>query len=217
MEKAPAEMKVVGQETNTGIEASDNMEQTLVHSDVMHIQNAEIGEAVKSERAKLLSFIKSKVPAGEEAEDILQDVFFELIESRRLMKPIEKLASWLYTVARNKINDLYRKKKTVSLEDEFNINDSEEVLMLADVLPSFENSIEDKMLQSALIDLMEEALDELPENQSRAFIMHELEGKSLNEIADEMDVPLKTVISRKRYAVLYLRERLELLYNELFN
>ncbi|MBS1492682.1 MAG: sigma-70 family RNA polymerase sigma factor [Bacteroidetes bacterium] len=198
-------------------ETPAEMEQALIQSDVTHIQNAEIGEAVISERAKLLSFIKSKVPAGEEAEDILQDVFYELIESRRLMKPIEKLASWLYTVARNKINDLYRKKKTVSLEDEFEISGSDEVLMLADVLPAFENSIEDKLLQSALIDLMEEALDELPENQSRAFIMHELEGKSLNEIAEEMDVPLKTVISRKRYAVLHLREKMQELYKELFH
>jgi len=88
--------------------------------------------------------------------------------------------------------------------------------MLADVLPAMQNSIEDEMLQSAMIDLMAEALDELPENQSRAFIMHELEGKSLNEIAEETGVPLKTVISRKRYAVLYLRERLQTLYNELF-
>ncbi len=198
-------------------ETPRKMEEAVLHSDVMHIQNAEIGETVKSERAKLLSFIKSKVPAGEEAEDILQDVFFELIESRRLMKPIEKLASWLYTVARNKINDLYRKKKTLSLEDEFSMSGSDnEVLMLADVLPAMQNSIEDEMLQSAMIDLMAEALDELPENQSRAFIMHELEGKSLNEIAEETGVPLKTVISRKRYAVLYLRERLQTLYNELF-
>lgn len=200
-------------------EAPAEMEEAVLHSDVMHIQNAEIGETVKSERAKLLSFIKSKVPAGEEAEDILQDVFFELIESRRLMKPIEKLASWLYTVARNKINDLYRKKKTLSLEDEFSMSGSvsnNEVLMLADVLPAMQNSIEDEMLQSAMIDLMAEALDELPENQSRAFIMHEVEGKSLNEIAEETGVPLKTVISRKRYAVLYLRERLQTLYNELF-
>jgi RNA polymerase sigma factor (sigma-70 family) len=182
-----------------------------------NVQNADITETVKSERAKLLSFIKSKVPAGEEAEDILQDVFFELIESRRLMKPIEKLASWLYTVARNKINDLYRKKRAVSLDDEFAVNNGEEVLMLADVLPAIQNSIEDEMLQSALIDLMEEALDELPENQSRAFIMHELEGKSLNEIAEETGAPLKTVISRKRYAVLHLRERLQEMYKELFN
>jgi len=200
-------------------ETPRKMEQAVLHSDVMHIQNAEIGETVKSERAKLLSFIKSKVPAGEEAEDILQDVFFELIESRRLMKPIEKLASWLYTVARNKINDLYRKKKTLSLEDEFVFlnNKGEEALMLADVLPAFENSPDDEMLKTALIDLMDETLDELPENQSRAFIMHELEGKSLNEIAEETGVPLKTVISRKRYAVLHLRERLKELYQELFH
>lgn len=199
MEKAPAEMT-----------------EAVINREVMHYQNADIAETVKSERAKLLSFIRSKIPAGEEAEDILQDVFFELIESRRLLKPIEKLASWLYTVARNKINDLYRKKKPVSLDEQFNLTDSEEVLMLADVLPAMQNSIEDEMLQSALIDLMEEALDELPENQSRAFIMHELEGKSLNEISEETGVPLKTVISRKRYAVLHLRERLKYLYNELF-
>lgn len=200
-------------------EAPSKVEQAVLHSEAMHIQNAEIGEAVNSERAKLLSFIKSKIPAGEEAEDILQDVFYELIESRRLMKPIEKLASWLYTVARNKINDLYRKKKPVSLEEEFSFlnEDGEEGLMLADVLPSLDGSPDDEMLRTALIDLMGEALDELPENQKTAFIMHELEGKSLNEIAEETGAPLKTVISRKRYAVLHLRERLQLLYTELFS
>lgn len=194
-----------------------NMESVIPLHTLDKVQNADITETVNTERAKLLSFIKSKIPAGEEAEDILQDVFFELIESRRLMKPIEKLASWLYTVARNKINDLYRKKKPSSLEDEFSFANSDEILMLADVLPALENSPEDKMLQSTLIDLMEEALDELPENQSRAFIMHEIEGKSLNEIAEETGVPVKTVISRKRYAVLHLRERLDEMYKELFS
>ncbi len=194
---------IAGQRTNDGV--------------FVLAQNAEIDETVKTERTKLLSFIKSKVPAGEEAEDILQDVFFELIESRRLMKPIEKLASWLYTVARNKINDLYRKKKPVSLEDEFSFLSGEEGLMLDDVLPSMDGSPDDEMLRVAMIDLMGEALEELPENQRMAFVMHELEGKSLNEIAEEMNAPLKTVISRKRYAVLHLRERLQLLYTELFS
>lgn len=198
---------VVGQETNNG----------FINSDIMHLQNAEIHETVSTERAKLFSFIKSKVPAVEEAEDILQDVFFELIESRRLMKPIEKLASWLYTVARNKITDFYRKKKPLSLEDEFRFSDEDEPLMLADILPAIQNAPEDEMLKEAIFELMEEALDELPENQSAAFIMNEIEGKTLNEIAEETGVPLKTVISRKRYAVLYLREKLQTLYNELFN
>jgi RNA polymerase sigma factor (sigma-70 family) len=200
MEKTPAEV-----------------EHTAANSDIMHLQNAEIHETVSTERAKLLSFIKSKVPAAEEAEDILQDVFFELIESRRLMKPIEKLASWLYTVARNKITDFYRKKKPLSLEEEFSFSDEDEPLMLADILPAIQNAPEDEMLKEAIFEMMEEALDELPENQSAAFIMNEIEGKTLNEIAEETGVPLKTVISRKRYAVLYLREKLQTLYNELFN
>lgn len=200
MEKTPAEVN-----------------EAIVNTDAMQLQNAEIHETVNSERAKLLSFIKSKVPAAEEAEDILQDVFFELIESRRLMKPIEKLASWLYTVARNKITDFYRKKKPVSLEEEFSFGSDYEPLMLADVLPAIENTPEDEMLKEAIFELMEESLDELPENQSAAFIMNEIEGKTLNEIAEETGVPLKTVISRKRYAVLYLREKLQLLYKELFN
>lgn len=210
-------------ENKSDADSGNDMAETALTQDFHLIQNAEqnaeIAETVKTERTKLLSFIKSKVPAGEEAEDILQDVFYELIESRRLMKPIEKLASWLYTVARNKINDLYRKKKPVSLEDEFSMinNSGEEVLMLADVLPSLDGSPDDEMLRTAMIDLMGEALEALPGNQRMAFVMHELEGKSLNEIAEEMDVPLKTVISRKRYAVLHLRERLQLLYTELFS
>ncbi|MBS1513733.1 MAG: sigma-70 family RNA polymerase sigma factor [Bacteroidetes bacterium] len=200
MEKTPAEVE----------HAIENIE-------VTNLQNAEIHETVNTERAKLLSFIKSKVPAADEAEDILQDVFFELIESKRLMQPIEKLASWLYTVARNKITDFYRKKKPLSLEEEYSFGSDDEPLMLADVLPAMENAPEDEMLKEAIFEMMEEALDEIPENQSAAFVMNEIEGKTLNEIAEETGVPLKTVISRKRYAVLYLRERLQTLYKELFN
>jgi RNA polymerase sigma factor (sigma-70 family) len=202
-------------ERDSNEEDSGSSMKDIAISGDFHVQNAEIGETVKSERARLLSFIKSKMPAGEEAEDILQDVFFELIESKRLMQPIEKLASWLYTVARNKINDFYRKKRPVSLDDEF-VSGNEEILMLADILPALTDSPDDEMLRTAMIDLMGEALDELPEEQSSAFVMHEIEGKSLNEISEEMNVPLKTVISRKRYAVLHLRERLGELYKELF-
>jgi len=183
---------------------------------VIPVQNTDITETVRTERARLLSFIKQRIPIAEEAEDIMQDVFYELVESRRLMKPIEKLASWLYSVARNKINDFYRKKKTVLLEDTFT-NGADEDLMLADVLPSLDGSPEDELLRNAILEIMTEALNELPVEQSRAFTMHELEGKSLNEIAEETGAPLKTVISRKRYAVLHLRSRLNLLYRDLLN
>lgn len=193
-------------------EAEPNMQSAIP---VQNTQNVDITETVRTERARLLSFIQRRIPIAEEAEDIMQDVFYELVESKRLMKPIEKLASWIYTVARNKINDFYRKKKTVLLEDTFVNNGDEETLMLADVLPSLDGSPEDELMKNAVMDVMAEALDELPEAQSRAFIMHELEGKSLNEIAEETGVPLKTVISRKRYAVLHLRERLNLLYKDL--
>ena len=196
-------------------EAEPNMQNVIPVPNSNIAQNTDITETVRMERARLLSFIKQRIPIAEEAEDIMQDVFYELVESRRLMKPIEKLASWLFTVARNKINDFYRKKKTVSLEMEFKSDDNE--LMLADVLPSLDGSPEDELIRNAVIELLEEALEELPEAQSRAFIMHELEGKSLNEIAEETGAPLKTVISRKRYAVLHLRERLQLLYKDLLN
>lgn len=177
-----------------------------------------IAQIVSNEKGRLLNFIRQRTPNLEDAEDILQDVFYELVESYRLMKPVEQLASWLFTVARNKITDLYRKKKPDLLDDKVQVNDNEdEPLLLADILQGNVISADEQMMNDLLMETIADLLDELPKEQRDAFVMHELEDKSMQQIADEMKVSVKTVISRKRYAVLYLRERLQSLYKQFIN
>lgn len=177
-----------------------------------------IEQIVQKEKKRLLNFIRQRTSTLEDAEDILQDVFYELVESYRLMKPVEQLASWLFTVARNKITDSYRKKKPTSLENNVHTTEEDdEPLLLADILHANSISADDKMMNDLLMETIADLLDELPKEQRDAFVMHELEDKSMQQIADEMQVPVKTVISRKRYAVLYLRERLQTLYKQFIN
>ena len=165
-----------------------------------------------------MSFIRQRIDDVNDAEDVLQDVFEELTLSYRLTQPIEKVASWLMRVARNKIIDRYRKKSPELLEDQARFvgaNDDEH-LFLADILPdpssSNGNQHDDKMVWMAI----EEALAELPAEQREVFIAHELEGKSFNEISAMTEVSVNTLLSRKRYAVLHLREKLQDLYEEMF-
>lgn len=181
-------------------------------------QNREIGEAVKRERGRLLRFIRERVNNDEEAEDILQDVFFQLVESYRLMKPVEQLTSWLFTVARNKITDRYRKKKPERL-DQMIVHQEEEgdALFLTDLLKGSEADGSDLMMNDMLMETLADALDELPKEQREVFVWHELEDKSFNQISEETGVAVNTLISRKRYAVVFLRERLRSIYNEMFN
>ena len=180
--------------------------------------DSEIEQIVQKEKKRLLNFIRQRTPTVEDAEDILQDVFYELVESYRLMKPVEQLASWMFTVARNKITDLYRKKKPTSLEDVMHVNEeADEPLLLADILSGNTISADDKMMNDLLMEAIAEVLDELPKEQRDAFVMHELEEKSMQQISAIMNVSVKTVISRKRYAVLYLRERLQTLYKQFIN
>lgn len=179
-------------------------------------QNRQIQDAVRKNRQRLLEFIRRRIPPQEDAEDVLQEVFYELVEMYRLMKPVEQLASWLFTVARNKITDMYRKKKPVSLEEHFSVKSSEEdEYLLADFLPADQFSSEDKLMQQAILDALAEALEELPAEQRDVFIWHELEGKSFKEIVELTGATQNTLLSRKRYAVLYLRERLRFLYDDL--
>jgi RNA polymerase sigma factor (sigma-70 family) len=181
-------------------------------------EDKKIEQIVQKEKKRLLNFIRQRTPSVEDAEDILQEVFYELVESYRLMKPVEQLASWMFTVARNKITDLYRKKKPDLLEDHVHIGEEEEEpLLLADILKANTISADDKMMNDFIMEAVAEVLDELPKEQREAFVMHELEDKSMQQIADETRVSVKTVISRKRYAVLYLRERLQALYQQFIN
>lgn len=181
-------------------------------------QDQQIQQAVREQRTRLLAFIRRRVPHEADAEDILQDVLGELVESYRLLKPVEQAAAWLFRVARNKITDLYRRKKTASLEEEFvgQFDSEDNALLLADVLPAPDDSPENRLLRQTLMETLAEALEELPAAQRQVFIWHELEDKSFREMEAETGVPLKTLISRKHYAVQHLRRRLQKLYDELF-
>jgi RNA polymerase sigma factor (sigma-70 family) len=184
----------------------------------LELQNQRIQEAFRRERERLLNFIRQRVPRQEDAEDIVQEVFFELMMMNRLMKPVEHLASWLFTVARNKITDLYRKKKPIALEDILRIGtdgDDENQYLLADILPSSFNSAENNIMSEAILGTLADALDDLPKDQRNVFIWHELEDKSFKEIVELTGTPLNTLLSRKRYAVLFLRERMQHLYDDL--
>jgi RNA polymerase sigma factor (sigma-70 family) len=183
------------------------------------IQNESIRQTVEKERRRLLEFIRRRVPSQEDAEDVLQDVFYELVNTYRLMKPVEQMASWMFTVARNKITDRYRKKKPDSLEGHFAIRagDDGDSLDISDFLPGSMNSPETEMMREAIMKGLEEALGELPKEQREVFIMHEIEDKSFQEIEQITGANVNTLLSRKRYAVLFLRERLQSLYNDLFN
>src|SRR5262245_22001052 len=160
-----------------------------------------IWDIVKRERSRLYNFIRKRVADPLDAEDILQDVFYELVEANRLLMPIEHVTSWLFRVARNRIIDLFRKKKPESLQFD-------------DLLPSSDAGPEMEYVRSLLLDELASAIDELPEEQRRVFVAHELEGRSFKEISRETGIGLNTLLSRKRYAVLHLRKRLQRVHDE---
>ena len=176
-------------------------------------QDRLISEVVEREQSRLRTFIRRRVPDPRDAEDILQDVFYKLVEANRLLMPIEHITGWLFRVARNRITDLFRKKKPGSL-GEATVGD-DELLQLEDLLPSPDAGPEALYARSVLLEELELALDELPEDQRYVFVAHELEGRSFKEIAAETGVGVNTLLSRKRYAVLHLRERLQSIYDEL--
>ena len=165
-----------------------------------------ISEVVERERSRLRSFIRRRVPDPRDAEDILQEVFFELVEANRLLMPIEHLTGWLFRVARNRITDLFRKRQPEGFGD---------VAVLEDLLPSPEAGPDALYARNALLDELALALDELPAEQRAVFVAHELEGRSFKDQAAATGVSVNTLLSRKRYAVLHLRKRLQSIYDEL--
>ena len=170
-------------------------------------QDQFIAEALERDEARLRSFIRKRVLDTSDAEDVLQDVFYELIQTYRLMKPIEQVTAWMYRVARNRITDLFRKQKPASLND--TVGGDEESPSLEDLLPSPDDGPDALYARSLLLEALEDAIEELPENQREVFLAHEVLGKSFKEIAEETGTPVNTLLSRKRYAVLHLRRRLE--------
>jgi RNA polymerase sigma factor (sigma-70 family) len=178
-------------------------------------QDRRISETVGQEQSRLRNFIRRRVPDPRDAEDILQDVFYELVEANRLLMPIEHVGAWLYRVARNRITDLFRKKKPEAFRDTF--DEEGEPLFLEDLLPSPDAGPEALYARNVLVEELHHALDELPEEQREVFVAHEIEGQSFKQIAAETGVSLNTLLSRKRYAVLHLRQRLQAVYDEFRN
>jgi len=177
-------------------------------------QDRQISEIIAEERSRLRNFIRRRVRDPSDAEDIVQEVFYELVEANRLLMPIEHVTGWLFRVARNRITDLFRKKKPETFSDAAVEDEDGEVLQIEDLLPSPDAGPEALYARNVLLDELELALDELPEEQREAFVAHELEGRSFKEMAAETGVSVNTLLSRKRYAVLHLRERLQNIYDE---
>jgi RNA polymerase sigma factor (sigma-70 family) len=177
-------------------------------------QDRRLSEIVTEQRSRLRNFIRRRVPDPSDAEDIVQEVFYELVEANRLLMPIEHVTGWLYRVARNRITDLFRKKKPEAFSDAAVEGDDGELLGIEDLLPSPDAGPEAVYVRNLLLEEMEFALDELPDDQREVFVAHEIEGRSFKELSEETGVNVNTLLSRKRYAVLHLRERLQNLYNE---
>ena len=176
-------------------------------------QDQRIADVIKREGSRLRNFIRRRVPDPRDAEDILQDVFYELVEANRLLMPIDHVTGWLFRVARNRITDLFRKKKPTSFGDSAITAEDDELLQLEDLLPSPDAGPEALYARHVLLDEIELAVDELPEEQREVFVAHEMEGRSFKEMAAETGVSVNTLLSRKRYAVLHLRQRLRALYD----
>jgi RNA polymerase sigma factor (sigma-70 family) len=177
-------------------------------------QERHISEIIAGERSRLRNFIRRRVPDPSDVEDIVQDVFYRLVEANRLLMPIEHVTGWLFRVARNRITDLFRKKKPERFSDAAIEGEDGELLRIEDLLPSPDAGPEALYFRSVLLDELELALDELPEEQREVFVAHELEGRSFKELSAESGVSVNTLLSRKRYAVLHLRTRLRSIYEE---
>jgi RNA polymerase sigma factor (sigma-70 family) len=179
-------------------------------------EDQRISDVVTREGSRLRSFIRRRVPDPGDAEDILQDVFYRLVEANRLLMPIEHITGWLFRVARNRITDLFRKKEPENFSD-LAVEDDEEDLRFEDLLPSPDAGPEALYARGVLLRELQLALAELPKEQREVFVAHELEGRSFKEIAAATGASVNTLLSRKRYAVLHLRERLQRVYDEFMN
>ncbi|HMH00217.1 MAG TPA: sigma-70 family RNA polymerase sigma factor [Terriglobales bacterium] len=177
-------------------------------------QDQQISETIEREQARLRNFIRRRVDDESDADDILQDVFSELVEAYRLMQPIEQVGAWLFRVARNRIIDRFRKRKPETLREEMAVAEDGELLLLEDLLPSPDAGPEAAYARTVLLEELTDALEELPDEQREVFIAHEIEGRSFKELAAETALSVNTLLSRKHYAVIHLRERLRAIYDE---
>jgi RNA polymerase sigma factor (sigma-70 family) len=177
-------------------------------------QDRQLADVIVKEQPGLRSFIRRRVANEADVEDLLQEVFFELVRAHRLLLPIDFVTGWLYRVARNRITDLFRKKRPESFGDFPQETEEGELLGLEDLLPPQDAGPDAQYLRNLLLDEMRQAIAELPPEQREVFVAHELDGRSFNDLAAETDVNVNTLLSRKRYAVLHLRERLQNIHDE---
>jgi len=177
-------------------------------------QDRQISAVIAEEQSRLRSFILRRVPNPADAEDLLQEVFFELVQARRLLQPIDHVTGWLFRVARNRITDFFRKKRPETFTDAAVAGEDGEWLELEDLLPSSDAGPEALYIRGVLLDELKSALDELPASQREVFLAHELDGRSFKVLAEETGVSVNTLLSRKRYAVLHLRARLQRVHDE---
>jgi RNA polymerase sigma factor (sigma-70 family) len=190
------------------------MDQALRKQRMMAQQDQQISEAISREQSRLRNFIRKRVADQGDAEDILQEVFYELVELYRMMKPVEQITAWMFRVARNRITDLFRKKKREGLRNEPAVTEDGEVRWLEELLPSPDAGPEAAYARRVLSEELDDALDELPDEQREVFIAHELMGYSFKELASQSGISVNTLLSRKHYAVLHLRQRLQAIYDE---
>ncbi len=178
-------------------------------------QNDRISAAMAREQSRLRNFIRKQVVNESDTEDILQEVFYELVQAYRLMRPVEQVGAWLFRVARNRITDLFRKRRAEPLRDNTSTGAEDgEQLLLEDLLPSPDAGPEAAYAREVLLEELDAALDELSDEQREVFVAHELEGRSFNDLAAETGLSVNTLLSRKHYAVLFLRRRLRAIYDE---
>jgi RNA polymerase sigma factor (sigma-70 family) len=177
-------------------------------------QDRQISAVIAEQGSRLRNFIRRRVPDPSDVEDILQEVFYELVEANRLLMPIEHVTGWLFRVARNRITDLFRKKKPESFSDAAVEGEEGELLRIEDLLPSPDAGPEALYVRNVLLEELEIALGELPDEQREVFVAHELDGRSFKELSAESGVGVNTLLSRKRHAVLQLRERLQSIHDE---
>ena len=190
------------------------MDEALRKQWMMAEQDDRISEAIDRDKTRLRNFIRRRVADPSDAEDILQEVFYELVETYRLMKPIEQVGAWLFRVARNRITDLFRKRKPEASTNDPVVAEDGEFLTLEDLLPSQDTGPEGAYARTVLLEELEDALEELPDEQREVFLAHEIEGRSFKDLAAETGLSVNTLLSRKHYAVIHLRERLRAVYDE---
>ena len=178
-------------------------------------QDRRISEVIRGERSRLRNFIRKRVPNEADVEDLLQDVFYELVEANRMLMPIQYVTGWLFRVARNRITDLFRKQRPEAWSQVAAENEGGDLLQIEDLLPSPDAGPEALYVRNMFFDELEAALSELPDEQREVFIAHELEGRSFKELSAESGVNVNTLLARKRYAVLHLRQRLQSIHDEL--